>query len=133
MASIITRRAALSSRAFSTTARRFAADPALKEESKRNPELYILGGVMLLALGGAGYYFGRSPTKSTSEQTVGMASAGMPWETGATEGKYRYHPGGDPNAAPKDAPSAINVVIVPDVTLPKRLHDKYNKWGKDGY
>ncbi|KAI1652588.1 hypothetical protein F4813DRAFT_305757 [Daldinia decipiens] len=132
MASIIARRA-LSQRAFSTTARRFAANPALKEETKRNPELMILGGVMVLALGGAGLYFGRSPTQSTSEAPVGLAKSGMPWETGATEGKYRYHPGGDPSAAPKDAPSAVNVVVIPDVTLPKRLHDKYNKWGKDGY
>jgi len=43
----------------------------------------------------------------------------MPWETGATEGKYRYHPGGNKSAPPKDAPSAVNVVVVPDVTLPK--------------
>lgn len=91
----------------------------------------------------------------------------MPWETGATEGKYRYYPGGDARAEPKDAPSAVNVVVVPDVNLPKvrteiqpydiklamascksigscgneeyianipqSLHDKYNKWGKDGY
>lgn len=48
-----------------------------------------------------------------------MASSGMPWETGASEGKYRYHPGGDPSQAPKDAPSALNVIVVPDVTLPK--------------
>ncbi len=62
---------------------------------------------------------GRSPTGYTSESTVGMASSGMPWETGASEGKYRYHPGGDPSQAPKDAPSAVNVVVIPDVTLPK--------------
>ncbi|KAG4216563.1 hypothetical protein PC116_g34956, partial [Phytophthora cactorum] len=86
-----------------------------------------------LALGGAGLYFGRSPTQATSEAPVGMAKSGMPWETGATEGKYRYHPGGDPSAVPKDAPSAVNVVVIPDVNLPKHLHDKYNKWGKDGY
>lgn len=43
----------------------------------------------------------------------------MPWETGATEGKYRYHPGGDGSTEPKDAPSAINVVVIPDVNLPK--------------
>ncbi|KAI1501663.1 hypothetical protein F5X99DRAFT_408889 [Biscogniauxia marginata] len=134
MASIIARRAAFSGRAFSTTARRLAAaDPALKEETKRNPELMILGGVMVLALGGAGLYFGRSPTHSTSESPVGLAKSGMPWETGSTEGKYRYHPGGDTSAAPKDAPTAINVVVVPDVNLPKHLHDKWNKWGKDGY
>ncbi len=102
---------------------------------------------MVVALAGAGFYFGRSkpstasqppltnpgrsPTKSTSESPV--ASAGMPWETGATEGKYRYHPGGNRKAVPKDAPSAVNVVVVPDVNLPKALHDKYNKWGKEGY
>jgi len=48
-----------------------------------------------------------------------MAKSGMPWETGATEGKYKYHPGGDPSLAPKDAPSAVNVVVIPDVNLPK--------------
>jgi len=30
----------------------------------------------------------------------------------------------------KDAPSALNTVVIPNVTLPKSLHDKYNKWGK---
>lgn len=74
---------------------------------------------MVLTFAGAGLYFGRTPTASTSESTVGMASSGMPWETGASEGKYRYHPGGDPSQAPQDAPSAVNVVVVPDVTLPK--------------
>ncbi len=48
-----------------------------------------------------------------------LAKASMPWETGSTQGKYQYHPGGDLNAAPKDAPSAVNVVVVPDVELPK--------------
>lgn len=48
----------------------------------------------------------------------------MPWETGSTEGKYQYYPGGDASAEPKDAPSAVNVVVVPDVNLPKvRPHD----------
>lgn len=43
----------------------------------------------------------------------------MPWETGSHGGKYQYYPGGDRSADPKDAPSAINVVVVPDVNLPK--------------
>ncbi|KAI0521161.1 hypothetical protein F5B22DRAFT_597935 [Xylaria bambusicola] len=133
MSSIIARRAALlsSRRTFSTSARRLIqdSDPTLKAEEKRNPEVMILGGVMLLAFGGAGIYFGTSPTSATSEAPV--AKSGMPWETGATDGKYRYHPGGDGSAEPKDAPSAVNVVVIPDVNLPKRLHDKYNKWGKD--
>lgn len=47
MASMIARRAALSSRAlsqrtFTTSARRFAeSNPALKDETKRNPELFV--------------------------------------------------------------------------------------------
>jgi|SRR6478609_896792 hypothetical protein len=73
---------------------------------------------------------GRSPTGATSESPVTIAT--HPWESGSS-GKYQYHPGGDPNAAPKDAPSALNVVVVPNVTLPAELHEKYNKWGKDGY
>lgn len=100
-----------------------------------------------------------------------MPHAGSPWETGG-QGKYQYYPGGDRSAEPKDAPSAINTVVVPNVNLPKvrsntslvrasnnargavvmdteviplvetgeadrkilqELHEKYNKWGKDGY
>lgn len=60
---------------------------------------------------------GRTPTSSTSENKV--PQAGMPWETGSTEGKYKYYPGGDQSIAPKDAPSAVNVVVVPEVNLPK--------------
>ncbi|KAK3393035.1 hypothetical protein B0H63DRAFT_443314 [Podospora didyma] len=128
MASMIARRA------FTTTARRLATgEQALKSETKKNPEIAILGGVMVCALVGAGFYFGRSPTSATSENSVPLAKESMPWESGSTEGKYQYHPGGDKSAAPKDAPSAVNVVVVPDVNLPKSLHDKYNKWGKDGY
>lgn len=88
---------------------------------------------MVCALAGAGFYFGRSPTKSTSENEVAMSKNSMPWESGSTHGKYQYHPGGDTSAAPKDAPSAVNVVVVPNVSLPKELHEAYNKWGKDGY
>lgn len=60
---------------------------------------------------------GRTPTSSTSEQKV--PHAGHPWETGSGEGKYSYYPGGDRNAEPKEAPSAVNTVVVPDVNLPK--------------
>lgn len=76
---------------------------------------------------------GRSPTGSTSESPVNIAKDGMPWEGDASGGKYKYHPGGDLNQEPKEAPSALNVVVVPNVTLPKELHDKFNKWGKEGY
>ncbi|GAB0137952.1 PakB [Epichloe bromicola] len=117
-------------RCFTTSAR--LQSESLKAQSKRNPETMILGAVMVAALGGAGFYFGRTPTKSTSENPVSIAHGGMPWE-GDVQGKYKYHPGGDLSAEPKDAPSALNAVVVPNVTLPKELHDKYNKWGKDGY
>ncbi|KAF9776122.1 hypothetical protein IL306_005734 [Fusarium sp. DS 682] len=127
----------ISRRFLSTTARRFQEHQKaeLQKESRRNPEilmdeLQILGGVMVAALGGAGYYLGRSPTGATSESPVNIAA--HPWESGSS-GKYQYHPGGDPSAAPRDAPSALNVVVVPNVTLPAELHEKYNKWGKDGY
>jgi hypothetical protein len=47
----------------------------------------------------------------------------MPWQTdGSDKGdnfKYKYHPGGDPKKAPKEAPSALHSVIVPNVNLPK--------------
>merc|ERR1711881_441206 len=95
----------------------------LNQGAKRDPELYILLAVMSGAFGLAGFYFGS-----------------MPWQGDATEGdkargdyKYQYHPGGDPKNPPKDAPSALHSVIVPNVNLPKELHEKYNKWGKDGY
>lgn len=77
------------------------------------------------AFGMAGYHFGRKPTSSSSEAPVGMAQNTMPWQTTAkgdgADGnfKYQYHPGGDPNKPPKDAPSALHSVIVPNVTLPK--------------
>lgn len=64
-------------------------------------------------------FTGRTPTAATSETPVGIARESMPWESGASEGKYRYHPGGNPANAPKDAPSAVNVVVIPDVNLPK--------------
>lgn len=47
----------------------------------------------------------------------------MPWETGSGAGKYSYQPGGDPSAVAKEAPSAVNVVIIPDVDLPKVRDD----------
>jgi hypothetical protein len=89
---------------------------------------------MVATLGAAGFYFGSSPTGSTDERPVKMSEGGMPWEgEGGAEGKYKYHPGGDANQAPRSAPSALNTVIVPNVTLPRELHDQFNKWGKDGY
>ena len=77
------------------------------------------------AFGMAGYFFGRKPTAASSEASVSMAEGTMPWQTTSKSDesnsnfKYKYHPGGDKNKAPKDAPSALHSVIVPNVTLPK--------------
>ena len=65
---------------------------------------------------------------------MSLADGRAPWQVeGSKEGdfKYQYHPGGDKSKAPKEAPSALNTVIVPNVNLPKSLHEKYNKYGKD--
>lgn len=55
-----------------------------------------------------------------------MAEGTMPWQVDSAKGKnpdehfkYQYHPGGDKSRAPKDAPSALHSVIVPNVNLPK--------------
>ena len=102
---------------------------------------------MSSAFGLAGYYFGgelsvpeplpifttnltsplgRKPTSANSESQVAEAPNSKPWEiessgSGNASGqfKYQYHPGGNPKNAPKDAPSALNVVVVPNVNLPK--------------
>ncbi|KAM3071533.1 hypothetical protein ACMFMG_009413 [Clarireedia jacksonii] len=109
----------------------------LNKGAKRDPELYVLMGVMAGAFGLAGWYFGSKPTSATSEAKVSVAPGSMPWQSegdaARQDFKYKYHPAGDPRNPPKDAPSALHSVIVPNVNLPKELHEKYNKWGKDGY
>lgn len=120
--------------------------------------------------------------KLESTSNTSMDDQSLP-RTSRTDALDRYHPGGDPRNPPKDAPSALHSVIVPNVNLPKvrkiilllpgvnewrrwtwwgwrgrirdlgnehmlyvgqqfwkkltaqlqELHEKYNKWGKDGY
>ncbi|GAB1727150.1 hypothetical protein KC343_g13808 [Hortaea werneckii] len=104
----------------------------LKEGAQRDPELYILLAIMTGAFTLAGWHFSRNPTSSSSENRVAQAPDSEPWKTGS-EAKYQYHPHGDASRGRKDAPSALNEVIIPNVNLPKSLHEKYNKWGKEGY
>ncbi|KAL6712581.1 hypothetical protein ACN47E_000458 [Coniothyrium glycines] len=111
---------------------REAGKHALKTGAKRDPELYVLFAITSGVFALAGWHFSRSPTSGSSERIVAKADHSEPWkETGGT-GPYQYHPDGD-TSIKKDAPSALNVVVIPNVTLPKELHDTYNKWGKDGY
>jgi hypothetical protein len=45
-----------------------------------------------------------------------------PWKDGqdiASRGKYKYYPYNDVRQPAKESPTALNVVVVPDVTLPK--------------
>ncbi|CAO2657673.1 Nn.00g037990.m01.CDS01 [Neocucurbitaria sp. VM-36] len=112
---------------------RDAGKQALKAGAKRDPELYVLLAIMSGVFGLAGWHFSRSPTSASSERSVAKASDSEPWKQGGSSSSpYQYHPGGD-TSVKKDAPSALNVVVIPNVTLPKELHDTYNKWGKDGY
>ena len=77
---------------------------------------------------------GRKPTSASSESKVSLAEGTMPWQVDSSKSedfKYQYHPGGDKSKAPKEAPSALNTVIVPNVNLPKSLHERFNKYGKD--
>lgn len=66
---------------------------------------------------------GRKPTSATSESKVTVAHDSMPWQQDSSsareEFKYKYHPHGDPKNPPKEAPSALHSVIVPNVNLPK--------------
>jgi len=87
--------------------------------------LQILLGIMSGAFGLAGFYFGRKPTTATSEAEVSVAESSMPWqvdhdhEDHSKHFKYQYHPKGDTSQMPRNAPSALNTVIIPNVTLPK--------------
>ncbi|KAL2219156.1 hypothetical protein M432DRAFT_638761 [Thermoascus aurantiacus ATCC 26904] len=108
-------------------------EAGLDKGPKRDPELYVLLGVMSGAFMIAGWYFGSKPTSVTSESNVRIGESSMPWER-EDEGKiykYQYHPHGDKSQPLRDAPSALNTVIVPNVTLPKDLHDRFNKYGKE--
>jgi hypothetical protein len=67
-------------------------------------------------------YFGTKPTSVSSESNVRIGESAMPWHATSEDGKmykYQYHPHGDKNQPLRAAPSAMNTVIVPNVTLPE--------------
>jgi hypothetical protein len=62
------------------------------------------------------------PTGGASESHVEVIPDSEPWKDGqgtASQGKYKYHPYNDVTRPVKESPSALNVVVIPDVTLPK--------------
>lgn len=63
-------------------------------------------------------HIARNPTTHSSEANIAKAHESEPWKTGRSS-VYMYHPGGDTSNPPKDAPSALNEVIIPNVNLPK--------------
>jgi hypothetical protein len=135
-------------RNFTTSAMRRAATAAeahqaersdglrkLRRGAQRDPELYPLYFVTVAVFGWAGWRFVQSPTGS-DYSAVATVPDSEPWkdsEHASSHGKYKYHPYNDVNRPVKDAPSALNVVVVPNVNLPKSLHDQFNKWGKPEY
>ena len=54
--------------------------------------------------------------------TLPIGQSAMPWHAAEEDGKiykYQYHPHGDTSQPLRNAPSAMNTVIVPKVTLPE--------------
>ncbi|KAI5820833.1 hypothetical protein BZA77DRAFT_300003 [Pyronema omphalodes] len=119
------------------------AGSSLLKGARKDPELYVLGVIMAATFSVVGFYFGRNPTSKTrfGEEQVNIAENSSPWtispdqieNSDKNNFKYMYHPGGDYRNPPRKAPSALNSVIVPNVTLPKSLHERFNKYGKDNY
>ncbi|CAG8207522.1 hypothetical protein PENPOL_c002G09666 [Penicillium polonicum] len=138
IAALATRRALTRQSLLRAPPRRFNSskveEASLDKAGKRDPELYVLLGVMSGAFLIAGWYFGRKPTSVNSESNVRIGESAMPWHGESEDGKvykYQYHPHGDKSQPLRAAPSAMNTVIVPNVTLPEDLHEKFNKYGKE--
>ncbi|KAJ5965876.1 hypothetical protein N7481_012590 [Penicillium waksmanii] len=139
IAALATRRALTRQPIFRAPPRRFVSSKVeeanLDKGAKKDPELYVLLGVMSGAFLLAGWYFGSKPTSVTSEASnVRIGESAMPWHAASEDGKmykYQYHPHGDKSQPLRAAPSAMNTVIVPNVALPEDLHERFNKYGKE--
>jgi hypothetical protein len=68
------------------------------------------------------YVIVQAPTGGGDESTVAIIADSEPWKdekSASSQSKYRYYPYNDVNQPVKESPSALNVVVIPDVTLPK--------------
>ncbi|PKS09530.1 hypothetical protein jhhlp_004147 [Lomentospora prolificans] len=99
-------------RFFTTTARRLNTEEKANANASNGPAL-ALGAGVVATFAGAMVYFRN--TKKVGDEA--------PWDE-ETLARHK---------AVKDAPSALNSVVIPSLTLPKDVHDRLNKWGKDGY
>ncbi|KAI5779841.1 hypothetical protein EDC01DRAFT_776863 [Geopyxis carbonaria] len=109
---------------------------------RRDPELYVLLGLMTSAFTLVGFYFGRNPTMAHSEEgRINMAAHSAPWnasdaelaEDDGRDYKYKYHPGANYRNAPKKAPGALHSVVVPSVTVSREVHERFNKYGREEF
>ncbi|KAF2872831.1 hypothetical protein BDV95DRAFT_593238 [Massariosphaeria phaeospora] len=95
---------------------------AIRKGARRDPELYVRRLPHQM----------HSPT-GADESYVAKVPDSEPWKSDDHGGKYKYYPENKPDKEAKTAPSALDTVIVPNVTLPKHLHDQYNKYGKEEF
>lgn len=113
---------------------RTAAGDALRRGAQRDPELYVLYAVTALTLAAAGYFLPRFSYSMFGDfAEVPKVENSEPWKENGGTGKYKFYKEGDPKKGVKEAPSALHSVVIPNVNLPKSLHDTFNKWGKDEY
>ncbi|KAI4806192.1 hypothetical protein E4T44_10972, partial [Aureobasidium sp. EXF-8845] len=90
----------------------------LMKEVGKDPELYILFGITAATVGAYGWYQPHFWASVTGETRTSKIDGTEPWKDGAegSTGKYRYQTRASPgrDAKVKDAPSALNSVIVPN-------------------
>ncbi|KEQ68598.1 hypothetical protein M436DRAFT_58231 [Aureobasidium namibiae CBS 147.97] len=106
-------------------------------EIRKDPEIYLIFALTAATVGAYGYYQPHFWAAIAGQTRTTQIEGTKPWEDGAegSTGKYRYQTRAGPGkeVRTKDAPSALNSVIVPNVNLPRKLHEKYNKWGKEDF
>jgi len=102
----------------------------LKRGAKRDPELYILYVLTAGMLGVSGWVFSTFNINGDGPYAVAKIANSEPWKDDTHSGQYKFFPKGDTSKESQPAPSALHTTIVPNVTLPRELHEQFNKYGK---